>query len=177
MISNYEILAGMTKAVRLTDSEAAFCKEHAEKRNGCKRNSGGDKGLKKHQDGLFGEICFAKLYGGSIDMGIYPKGDGNRPDVTLRNGMKVEVKAATFKYPDVSLKLQTSSLGKSKYYSLVKIVDDNTGLVFPIWTWEYLKVPMTYSQREFGRGSAVHTFTPINFKDDYWKWIHLETVA
>jgi hypothetical protein len=106
-----------------------------------------------HYTGILGELMFIEVYGGTMDTTIRSTGDGHKPDVTLPDGRLVEVKTSTWEGLDVELKIEPHLLKCSQYYSLVQLRLPDKGIVYPIWSLDFLKTKL--KTKNYGNGDML----------------------
>jgi hypothetical protein len=150
----WEMTANTT--VHLSVPEVHYAMALATQRDACKQNrdsriSKKHTGFAVHFAGVVGELCFRKVYGGKINTNILPDGDGHAPDILLQDGRRVEVKTSMFSGSDVALKFEPNELGSFTHCSLVQVTLPDSGVVFPIWSWDHIKNQLEEADYGYGK--------------------------
>lgn len=143
--------------VELTPAESAFALSLATQRY-CSKAGIVDRwvsqkhtGFGVHFAGCVGEMCFRKVYGGKLNQTISVRGDRHVPDVVLKDGRGVEVKASLFSGDDVELKIEgKGELDGAEWFCLVQVILPDVGRVFPLIGKEML-LPIL-RERDYGKG-------------------------
>jgi len=145
----------MTKQSILSPPEVAYALSIATERYSCKAGKG-TRISKKHTGfavnfaGVVGELCFRKVYGGKINTAVLPNGDNHAPDIILDDGREVEVKTSLFGGNPVII-FEDNELDCAKHVSLVKLTLPDWGMVYPIYTWDYVKPRLTTTDFGYGK--------------------------